>query len=60
MYPHLLSPHLLLAKLYHLAGYHSKAISELEFIISAEPKIISNEVHAIKSDAMRMLLGMDQ
>lgn len=59
MYPQLLSPHLLLAKLYQLAGYQSKAISELEFIISAEPKIISDEVRAIKRDAMRMLNGIN-
>jgi len=55
MYPQLLSPHLLLAQLYQKTGYHSLAVSELEFIISSEPKIISDEVKAIKQDAKRYL-----
>ena len=55
MYPQLLSPHLLLAKLYQVAGYQSKAVSELQFIIEAEPKIMSEEVITVKKDAQRML-----
>ena len=55
MYPQLLSPHILLAKLYHTVGFNSKAVGELEYVLSAEPKIISDEVMAIKRDAKRML-----
>ena len=55
MYPQLLSPHLLLAQLYRKTGYHSLAVSELEFIIASEPKILSDEVLSIKRDARQYL-----
>ncbi|PIS27391.1 MAG: hypothetical protein COT43_10720 [Candidatus Marinimicrobia bacterium CG08_land_8_20_14_0_20_45_22] len=55
MFPQVLSPHLLLAQLYHRAGFVSKAVSELQFIIEAEPKIMSEEVITVKQDAQRML-----
>lgn len=55
MFPQVLSPHLLLAQLYHRAGLVTKAVSELQFIIEAEPKIMSEEVMTVKQDAQRML-----
>jgi len=55
MFPQVLSPHLLLAQLYYRAGFISKAVSELQFIIEAEPKIMSEEVITVKQDAQRML-----
>ena len=55
MYPQLLYPHFLLAQLYHRTGFISKVVSELQFIIEAEPKIQSDDVRAIKRDARRFL-----
>ena len=56
MYPQLLLPHLWLAEMYYYKlGSTEKAISELKFIIKAEPKIQSDDVRAIKRDARRFL-----
>jgi len=55
MYPQLLFPHFLLAKLYHSTGFKAKAISELQFIIEFKPKIQSKEVRMIKRDSRRFL-----
>ena len=60
MYPQLLSPHILLAQLYHTVGFNSKAVGELEYVLSAEPKIISDEVMAIKRYAQHMLSAITQ
>jgi len=56
----LLSPHILLVQLYHTVSFNSKAVGELEYVLSAEPKIISDEVMAIKQYAKHMLSAITQ
>jgi len=55
MYPQLLYPHFLLAQLYHRTGFISRAVSELQYILDVNPKILSNDVRAIKRDTRRYL-----
>lgn len=55
MYPQMLLPHLWLAELYYETGENERAVQELKLIIDANPKIISNDVIAIKRDAERFL-----
>jgi len=55
MYPQLLYPHFLLAQLYHRTAYISRAVSELHYILEENPKILSDDVRAIKRDAERYL-----
>jgi len=55
MYPQLLYPHFLLAQLYHRTGFVSRAVSELQYILEVNPKILSDDVRAIKRDARRYL-----
>ena len=55
MYPQLLYPHFLLAQLYHRTGFVSRAVSELQYILEVNPKILSDDVRVIKRDAQRYL-----
>lgn len=51
----MLAPHFWLATMYYDMEDIEKCISELKYIIDAEPKIMSNEVRAIKNDAVLFL-----
>jgi len=55
MFPQMLYPHFLLAQLYDRTGYLIKSMSELQYIIEAEPRIMSEEVRIIKNDAARIV-----
>ncbi|MGC9365381.1 MAG: O-antigen ligase family protein [Fidelibacterota bacterium] len=55
MYPQMLLPHLWLAQMYHEMGKRDKSIQELQLIIDSKPKIVSDDVIAIKHDAERFL-----
>lgn len=55
IFPQMLYPHFLLAQLYDRTGYVIKAISELQYIIEAEPWIMSEQVKTIKQDAARII-----
>ena len=55
MFPQMLYPHFLLAQLYDRTGYLIKSMSELQYIIEAEPKIMSEQVKTIKRDAARVI-----
>lgn len=55
MFPQMLAPHFWLASLYYDMGQTGKSIYELKFIIDAKPKIMSDEVMAIKNDAIFFL-----
>jgi len=55
MFPQMLYPHFLLAQLYDRTGYVIRAISELQYIIEAEPRIMSEQVKTIKQDAARII-----
>jgi len=55
MFPQMLYPHFLLAQLYDRTGYLIKSMSELQYIIEAEPRIMSEQVKTIKRDAARII-----
>ena len=55
MFPQMLYPHYLLAQLYDRSGYLIKSMSELQYIIEAEPRIMSEQVKTIKRDAARII-----
>jgi len=55
MFPQMLYPHYLLAQLYDRSGYLIKSMSELQYIIEAEPLIMSEQVITIKRDAARII-----
>ncbi|MGC9363312.1 MAG: O-antigen ligase family protein [Fidelibacterota bacterium] len=55
MFPQMLYPHFLLAQMYDRSGFLIKSMSELQYIIEAEPRIMSEEVRTIKRDAARVI-----
>ncbi len=58
MFPQMLAPHFWLATLYYDIGRFNDCITQLKHIIDAQPKIMSDEVRAIKNDAFLLLEGI--